>query len=123
MRRLLAVPERRAAPPSLPRPPLSSATARRCSRTPSPENTIVLPCHGRRIYTNIALESSRSFVANQDLILEDRMIPYVDANPRKPSILHSLDNQESSGSNFSREVNVIEGAAEDIHEEGEIHSR
>uniref|UniRef100_A0A0E0ML65 Uncharacterized protein n=1 Tax=Oryza punctata TaxID=4537 RepID=A0A0E0ML65_ORYPU len=53
---------------------------------------------------------------------QDFIIAYVDVDPREPSVLHSLDDQESSGSNFLRELNVIDGAVEDVREDGEVRS-
>ncbi|EAZ43896.1 hypothetical protein OsJ_28517 [Oryza sativa Japonica Group] len=47
----------------------------------------------------------------------DRLVGFIDIDP---SVLHNLDDQESSGSNSPCEVNVIERVVEDIHEEGEI---
>lgn len=47
----------------------------------------------------------------------DRLVGFIDIDP---SVLHNLDDQESSGSNSPCEVNVIERVIEDIHEEGEI---
>jgi hypothetical protein len=53
----------------------------------------------------------------------DRLVGFIDIDPREPSVLHSLDDQESSGSNSPHEVNVIEGIVEEVHEEGEIRPR
>uniref|UniRef100_A0A0E0B031 Uncharacterized protein n=1 Tax=Oryza glumipatula TaxID=40148 RepID=A0A0E0B031_9ORYZ len=47
----------------------------------------------------------------------DRLVGFIDIDT---SVLHNLDDQESSGSNSPCEVNVIERVVEDIHEEGEI---
>lgn len=49
----------------------------------------------------------------------DRLVRFIDIDPCKPSILHSL---ESSGSNSPREVNMIERVVEDVREEGEVCS-
>uniref|UniRef100_A0A0E0JN18 Uncharacterized protein n=1 Tax=Oryza punctata TaxID=4537 RepID=A0A0E0JN18_ORYPU len=53
---------------------------------------------------------------------QDHVITFIDKSSRKLFVPHHLDNMESSGSNFSREVNVINNAVEEVRENGEVHS-
>lgn len=41
----------------------------------------------------------------------DRFVGSVGIDPHKPLVLHSMEDQESSASNTTRDVNVIEGDA------------
>lgn len=59
---------------------------------------------------------------NRDMGTPDRMVGLIEIDPHEPSVLHSLDNQESSGLNFPREVNVIDGAVEDVYEDRGVRS-
>lgn len=45
------------------------------------------------------------------------MIAYASIDPCEPSAIHSLNDQESSRSNFSSEVNMIDGVVADVHED------
>lgn len=45
---------------------------------------------------------------------QDRFVRFIDIVPHEPFVLYSLDNQESSGSNFPHDANVIDGVVEDI---------
>lgn len=45
---------------------------------------------------------------------QDRFVRFIDIVPHEPFVLYSLDNQESSGSNFPHDANVIDGVVEDV---------
>uniref|UniRef100_A0A0E0JH21 Retrotransposon protein-like n=1 Tax=Oryza punctata TaxID=4537 RepID=A0A0E0JH21_ORYPU len=53
---------------------------------------------------------------------QDHVIAFIDKSPREAFVPRRLNNEESSGSNFSREVKVIDGATKEVREDGEVRS-